>query len=88
MLTTLKRIFFGDDRLFLHGSHLERVLRDDEFHSVPNVGEIVDGPNTCQLVLNYERDGHKVIQGVNLGTDRHLHHSVRNAGNRSGYAVS
>jgi hypothetical protein len=57
MLTWLKRLFFGDERLFLSGSHLERVLRDDEFYSVPDEGDIVDGPNRCQLVLNYDRDG-------------------------------
>ena len=57
MLLWLKRLFFGDDRLFLQGSHLARVIHDDKFYSVPDVGEIVDGPNTCQLVLDYERDG-------------------------------
>ncbi len=58
MLTWLRRLFLGDERLFLHGSHLASVIRDDRFHSVPDVGEIVDGPNTCILVLDYERDGY------------------------------
>jgi hypothetical protein len=57
MLTLLKRIFLGDDRLFLMGSHMERVLRDDEFHGVPDIGS-TEPSNTCILVLNYERDGY------------------------------
>ena len=71
MLMWLKRLFFGDDRLFLRGSHLARVIRDDKFYSVPDVGEIVDGPNTCQLVLDVERDGTmRIFVGGDCASDR------------------
>ena len=60
MLIWLKRLFLGDERLFLYGSHLERVIRDNDFHGVEDVGE-VGIPNLCHLVLNYERDGNMTI---------------------------
>lgn len=66
MLMWLKRLFFGDDRLFLQGSHLARVIRDDRFHGVPDVGQIVDGPTQCQLVLNYERGGCRILQNIEV----------------------
>lgn len=61
MLTWLRRFFLGDDRLFLGGNHLNKVIRDNHFHGIPDVGDIVEGPNPCQLVLNYERDGRMVV---------------------------
>jgi hypothetical protein len=57
MLTWFKRLFLGDDRLFLMGSHMARVLRDDAFHGVPDIGS-TDKANSCILVLDYERDGY------------------------------
>ncbi len=57
MLNWLKRVFLPNDDLFLMGSHMARVLRDDAFHGVEDIGS-TERANTCILVLDYERDGY------------------------------
>ncbi len=54
MLTLLKRLFLGDERVFLDRSHLNQVLRADKFHGVPDIGET----RKLKLFLDYERHGY------------------------------
>lgn len=50
----LRRLFLGDDRLFLGGQHLNSVLRANKFHNTPDIGEI----RKFKLFLDYERHGY------------------------------
>jgi hypothetical protein len=53
MLLWLKRLFLGDDRLFLSGSHMNGVFRAEHFHAVKCESEA----RRLTLFLDYERHG-------------------------------
>lgn len=52
-MLAFKRFFFPQDgKCQLSGPHLNRVLRDNHFHSVPDEGEVVSSAVPCKLLIN------------------------------------